>query len=300
MAPAVYLDHCAVSHLAKNKDLAVRLYTAIKSREGTLVISIINLNEFAGFPSQETALMEADAADAGFVSLWPNLFFIDIDAGAVTERERMALGGQLDRRLTTPCESLQLIDSMEKYVEFDGKGMTLAEGIFRNAVRMRSENERAVAEMKSGGVATMTHFRENVFGTPWYKKITKNLFREFGKKGPHARRKSTDLFTRLLLVALSDQKKALDPNDMVDFTHACVPSVYCDYVSLDRRWSHLVNQVRMQLANGGVSMRLATVVAPTNEGIERLVEEISALPVTVPTPADLRRFQAALLARSGC
>ena len=83
-------------------------------------------------------------------------------------------------------------------------------------------------------------------------------------------------FTSFAHVALTlaatffpDLKRAITPNDAIDFLHAAIPVTYCDVVLLDGATADLVERARRKL--NGTGIRMATVFPGRRDGVERFL-----------------------------
>ncbi len=82
-SPTVYLDHWAVRKIAASHELVGRFTGALKSRDGTLAISWVNLVEYTKVTLEKTAHEAKCFLDASM----PNVFFIDPEFFDVIRRE---------------------------------------------------------------------------------------------------------------------------------------------------------------------------------------------------------------------
>jgi hypothetical protein len=91
--PAVYFDTWAIRLFAENDPIGDRFRTALLRAGGTLVISDLNVGDFAAFDDPRHALAAARFID----SIAPNLFFATFSAFPVIDREVAIMVRQTDQ-----------------------------------------------------------------------------------------------------------------------------------------------------------------------------------------------------------
>ena len=89
VAPTVYLDHWALRKISADRMLADRLRAALKSQNGTLVLSWLNLSEFRKVTRED----QVRNADNLFEAIHPRVFFLEVDFDVVISREDELLAG---------------------------------------------------------------------------------------------------------------------------------------------------------------------------------------------------------------
>jgi hypothetical protein len=65
----------------------------------------------------------------------------------------------------------------------------------------------------------------------------------------------------ILAAFLVDRRWRVDAHDVMDFYHAVVPSVYCQWVLLDKDWAAHVERAQRSFRDAGVDQPMATVVS---------------------------------------
>src|SRR5215510_10816675 len=83
--PTVYLDHLGYGTFAEDGASAERFIRALKARGGTLMVSWVNVAEFA-----KASARTAAAAEAFLERLLPNLGFLEGNPFTVIQREPQA------------------------------------------------------------------------------------------------------------------------------------------------------------------------------------------------------------------
>ncbi len=87
--PVIYLDHWAVRRFADSPELGSRLVRALQARRGTWAVSLLNIMEFISVADQRHAVDFEALIDR----MLPNVFFIELQAFDLMDRERALLEG---------------------------------------------------------------------------------------------------------------------------------------------------------------------------------------------------------------
>ena len=80
--PTVYLDHWALRKLSQDQDLSGRFTRAVEKRNGTVVLSWLNVVEF----TQVGDGAHGKQAEEFYKANFPRIFFLDSDPFAVIRR----------------------------------------------------------------------------------------------------------------------------------------------------------------------------------------------------------------------
>src|SRR4029077_3633309 len=75
-------------------------------------------------------------------------------------------------------------------------------------------------------------------------------FRKLMKKGPKSAA-TLSVLREILAAFLVDRRWRVDAHDVMDFYHAVVPSVYCQWVLLDKDWAAHVERAQRALRDAG-------------------------------------------------
>lgn len=86
-------------------------------------------------------------------------------------------------------------------------------------------------------------------------------FRRLVKNAPKSAA-TLSVLREILAAFLVDKTWKADDHDVMDFYHAVIPSVYCDWVLLDRDWAAHVQRAQRTLEDPGAARPMATVVIP--------------------------------------
>src|SRR5262249_18799841 len=82
--PMAYLDHWAFRRFSTNPALSSRLVKALRTRDGTLALSWLNLGEYA----KVSIVASRQAAEKFVDDVLPSIFCIQVDLAAVDKREK--------------------------------------------------------------------------------------------------------------------------------------------------------------------------------------------------------------------
>jgi hypothetical protein len=259
VSPTVYLDHWALRTFSEKTTLAGRLVSALKSRGGTLALSVLNLAEF----TKVKATQQAQEAENLIEAILPNVFFLEFEPFAVIAREDALLAGGppgaphadvdflrvfagLKPDSVNPFTAHNLLAAVQKQqlaTRLDGLADTIVD---------RVETLRDTLDVDDG-------FRSRVSGLP---------------PGSQIQRGTRIILRELVRSFLVDRKTKITRNHAVDLLHAVVPVAYCDIVLLDKHWETQVERARARLDRVGVSAPIAKVFSGKGDGIDRFLYEL--------------------------
>lgn len=152
-APSVYLDHWAIRHFSDTRDDADRFVKALQSANGTLLVSVFNLIEFAPPSSEENAR----AAEKFLDTVLPNVFVSDLNIDRAVEFE--AAHGL---SMTPPADP----DFMTLIGENPRAGLTdFSFGGWIRFIAESTEIEQSFTQYKNRLADTMNSRRMNFQGT---------------------------------------------------------------------------------------------------------------------------------------
>jgi hypothetical protein len=97
-------------------------------------------------------------------------------------------------------------------------------------------------------------------------------FRDLVRRTPKSAA-TLSVLREILAAYLSDRNWKADPHDVMDFFHAVVPTVFCQWVLLDKDWAEHVRRAQTVLCEAGVDEPMATVLTK-REGVERLLARL--------------------------
>ena len=251
--PTVYLDHWALRRFSENNSLATRLITALKSQNGTLALSWLNVVEFAKMTVETQARNVENLLEA----ILPQVFFLEVEPFSVIQREDELLAGE------PPSAPHADPDFLREFAH--AKPMSLssftARDLFRavqdGPLRKRFEN---LANSIVGRVQALRYeldrnsdFRSTVGHLP---------------SGPQIQRGTRFIFREMLRTLLVNKQMKITPNHAIDLLHAVVPVAYCNIVLLDKHWETQVERVRQRFAAARMRVPMAKVFSGRSNGID--------------------------------
>jgi hypothetical protein len=244
--PAVYLDHVGYIMFAEDRASADRFARALEVRGGALMISWVNVAEFA------KARPETAAAAEEFIErLLPRLGFLEGNPFTVMQREA-DVRAHMDFALLGVFANL----ASRSTQPFTARGLlTVVPG--QGLERLTSWSQAFVDQAKKlrDEYATNEEFAQQV----------ESVVKQSGRES------ATLVVLREVTRTLMRNQSRIEPNDAQDFFHMIVPLVYCDYVLLDKHWEEQIKTVRRRLDRAKSSVQLAQAFSPTDDGIERFL-----------------------------
>jgi len=271
LRPAIYLDTWAIRLFAEDDpSIGNRFRTALLRAGGTLVISDLNVGDFAAFGDAR----HAQAAGRFIDSIAPNLFFATFSAFPVIDREVAIMVRQTDQSPAGDADMLRL------YAESAEVGRRPSvRGWFTAVHRERAHLKPRLAGMAQSFLNGMKGLQDRFDTEPGFKKSARRDVKT-------ARRpRSTQALLRAIIFLLQgDRKRKLTVNDAVDVMHCIVPAAYCDFVLLDRAWCVLLTDARDWLAAEGIESRVAQPFSQHGGGVNAFLEALEAWP-TDATPS---------------
>ncbi|MFM9928254.1 hypothetical protein VLK31_35165 [Variovorax sp. H27-G14] len=232
--PVVYMDHWAVRKFSTDKALRGRFITALHRSGGTLLVSLHNFGEFSGVSVEEHAV----AAEEFFDLALPRMFVADFgaDLGFIQLRGRPTADGKQ--------ENLILVEMAKRWLE-NGHQLSMA-GLVNESEENRAIVSRALKDLQVGIAKAVN----SVKADPQKVGVARA-----NKKPPGATLRDLvqDAFLRDFVV---NEEAVFGEHDASDFVHAFGAVMASDFVLLDGRWAHIVNQADKQLKKKGVTHRL--------------------------------------------
>ncbi len=238
VSPMVYLDHWAFRLFSSDTALSSRFARALHDRGGTLVISWLNLGEYTNVSAVESRR----AAEAFVDSVLPAVFCIDVDLAAVNKREQS--GHPLPH--ADEGVALTLLKIRGSSIKFTAAG--LFEPLFLPELAQTKDRLAAITQGR------LQYLRQEYHRDPTFARAVRHA------EHPDALANTTR--TRAVVRTLAatffpDLKRAITPNDAIDFLHAAIPINYCDIMLLDGSMRDSVERARRRFADTGI--RLASV-----------------------------------------
>ncbi len=231
--------------IAREEELARPFAAGLERCRGTLAVSWANIGEFRNVRNPEQARECERFIDMNL----PRVFCIEVNPFTVIEREQ--------RGVPSPAsddDALRVLAGLrsDPFKEVGANGLftimmgRLVESGERLAAIFVEQYERLSAEFGSD-----ESFRDLVRRTP-KSAATLSVLRE------------------IMAAYLKDRNWKADSHDVMDFFHAVVPTVYCQWVLLDKDWAEHVRRAQAAVRKAAVDEPMATVLTK-REGVECLL-----------------------------
>jgi len=230
--PIVYLDNWAINDISLNPTFRQRFITIMKSRKGTLRISVSNIVELLKQTDQkqiESILSLIDSVDAGLI----NTNFREVIA-----LENGILKGDVDENPSNHLDLIRVYLLAQNWPE-----LWTVSGFVRSV--LENSSEKHFSESWDQFAKKMKGFLNAVRSDNKYANKSKTrsaITRKAGKKYDRATR---ELFQLGFDFVLQNHDMTMSSNEWHDFFHLIVPVAYCDIVLLDKRWTTFVNQTKL-------------------------------------------------------
>lgn len=260
--PAVYLDHWAMRAFSENGDLGTRLLEAIRKTNGTLCLTHLSAVEF----SKADDARHAKDAEAFFDAAMASLYLVELDFDkAIAAEEQLGPG---NTRPPPDVETVQLLTDRLRHTS----GQLTFTGLVQAVASSRDEIAITFAESNQAIVAMVARERANP------KFVAKALNSDPGSD-PHTPISPTKiLFGELLRNVVIDATAQFTANDAADLQHTTIPSAYCDFILLDKRWEHFLNVATERIAARNLPFRPAKGFSRRRNGIEKFLVALESWP----------------------
>jgi hypothetical protein len=256
VSPTVYLDHWALRTLSADETLGNRLVAALKSRNGTLTISWLNVGEFAKVTSTD----QARNAERLVESCLPNVFFMEVEPFKVIGREdKLLAGGTPD----TPHADLDLLKAFI-LLRPDSFQLLTARKLFQ--VVQGGKLIQGLDGLADTILDRVSALRDELLADPDFRKLVQRL-----PASTPIQRGTRFVLRELVRSLLIDQRLKLTRNHAIDLLHAIVAVAYCDLVLLDKHWEVQVERMRTRLQAAGVAVPIAQVFSGKAGQIDRFL-----------------------------
>lgn len=219
--PRVYLDMAPWRRISESPELSARFVSALKKSCGTLCVSIVTLLDMAGLGpgDSEMAIRRLAAAVEG---QW---FLLEMRPHQVLRKQAEGKNELDSFRSNTLCDL--------HYIGRKGEESLLNATIgraFADREGLISIRDKYAGEMLRETQKAQRHFRNH--------KLNKYSI-------PFSEETALEYCYRHFMDLLVAHNIELDINHMVDWYHACVPCVFCDYVVLDKTWQDFTRQIKL-------------------------------------------------------
>ena len=261
ISPSVYLDHWAFREIADSKALTKRFSEALLFRDGTLVLSWLNIVEFC----KVTIENQRHNASSFLDKIGPNVFWINPDFFTVVKYESGRSGNCHCPLPDMEIATVHLKALRNKSQSQSTTGLSAGFDVVFNSTSIKQQFDNL-------GSFISSQF-DWMRGDPNINKSLRKPLQPLKLDQPDLH--ATRLIARELIGPLVKQRNLkISHNDAIDLTHTVVPVSYCDYVLLDNAWTTRVNQMRARFTKAGVCIPMAKVFSKKNDGLESFFKEL--------------------------
>lgn len=255
-APSVYLDHWAVCEFSDDLSLQDRFVKALHAKGGTFLLSHTNLAEFTT-PSDPR---HATAAEEFLDRLLPNVYLTDFD---LAEAEAFEANPALMGKRLCPSPDLPMLKFLAARSLEAGRRITF-QGFVALAHQSRAQIGKVFADVNANILAALNRQRAD----PKYVKLARESV-------PSGGRTATRVVMGELMRELTiDPNATITINDIVDWQHAILPLLCCDFVLLDQKWEQRALSLQRRVAAQNLALPLAECFSKRNHGIALFLEKL--------------------------
>lgn len=257
-SPHCYLDHWALRLLSEEEELGTRFSKALKSLNGTLSISWLNLVEFTAVSDPR----QIEIAENFIDNIRETLFFIELNPWVVIKTEEEAVKSAKVFGEVADTIILNAFARMER----TGLDPISCKGLFSQLPKNTPHIE-GIADIFIRQIEKM---RGQYLSKPKLKKLVNRPIQRSIYPPTHL------LAGELLKPLIKNQRQKITSNDAADFMHAIVPLSYCDYVALDSHWASEAEKAANRLIKAGQKEKVARVFKKES-GIIELIGILESL-----------------------
>lgn len=233
VSPTVYFDQWALYKFSEDSKLQDEFVKTIIEKNGTLLISFMNLAEF----SKTTDSKNAIDVENFLERLSNNVFIYDFVESMKAFKESSN---------SLPIEDLIFFKVLCKSTSgFNVKPTfkNLFKYIQRNRIHIKSK-------MEESGLHISQAFLDIKSSADKLKQTKRNT--------PDLKKPNTiTIIQELLRPTILDANASLHPNDILDLQHIIIPICCCNYVLLDSAWKNRVKAIKQRLVKNDVHISLA-------------------------------------------
>jgi len=257
--PTVYLDHWALRRISEKETFASRFTEALKSRNGTLALSWLNVVEFAKVTMERQARHVEVLLEANL----PRVFFLEVEPFTVIRKEDKLLVG------SAPAPPHADVGFLTAFVQLKPTSLRpfTAHDLFR--IVQGSSLTEHLDRLADSVVDRVEALRDELEGNAFFRSAVRRL-----PSGPRIQRGTRFLLREMLRTLLVDKRLNITRNHAIDLLHAIVPVAYCDLVLLDKHWHTQVERVRQRFLAAGMSVPMARVFSEKANGIDQFLSEL--------------------------
>ncbi len=258
-SPTVYLDHWAIRRLSDETQLQQRFVHALHDAGGTLVLTYLSLAEFVVVEDER----HAERAGAFLDEVLPNIYFSKFDLDEAINQEVNPKARHC--KLAPPPPDIDLL----RMAALANPGIPQpfsVKMLFTEVATNRNCLEPKFNAMNRRVAARLSELRNDP-----------NFVEEAGKSKPDESIPRTLLVMREILRNLFlDPNTPITENDAADIQHAILSTAYCDYVLLDGRWEHMIQQMKQRILKLKQSITVARCFSERRNGLENFLLALEA------------------------
>ena len=257
VSPAVYLDHWALMEISGNSVLNTRFTNALTSRNGTLMLSWLNLAEFSTVRDNT----HAKIAEEFIEKLLPNIFLLEVNPFDVIERENRLLSGG------PPVPPHADMSFLNAFSQLRSKTMIkplTAHRLF--TVIQDARLDTCLNDFADSIVEKVESLRETMDNDVDFSSLVKKL-----PSGENIQRGTRFILRELLGTLLIDSSTKMTRNHGIDLMHSVVPVAYADFVLLDSHWKTQVEKIRDRFLKKGLFVPIANVFSMRKNGLDQFL-----------------------------
>jgi len=229
--PIVYLDNWAINDISLNPSFRQRFIDIMKSRQGTLRISVSNIVELlkqTDTEQIESILSLIDSVDAGL---------INTNFQEVITNEKKIIVNDVGENPSNHLDLIYIYLLAQNWPEH----WSVSEFI-RSVLKNSSENQ--FTESWDQFAKRMESFLNAVRSGKGQLEKSKSRSAATRRAGKKYDRGTRELFQLGFDFVVQNQDMTMSSNEWHDFFHLIVPVAYCDIVLLDKRWTTFVSQTK--------------------------------------------------------
>lgn len=255
-SPTVYFDHWAICEFSDDLTLQDRFVKAMQAKCGTFVLSHTNLAEFTNASDPR----HADSAEKFLERLMPNVYLTDFDLEKAEVFENQP--GYAGRRMW-PSADLLMLKLVAKRSINAGGSFTLA-GFITLLFLNRAQLSKTFNEANQN---ILDEINKQCADPVYVKKARQSV--------PDTSRTKTRVVMGELMRELTiDPKATISLNDIVDWQHAILPVICCDFVLLDGKWEQRVRAMAKRVTEQGLHMSFAKCFSKRDNGLNDFLSQL--------------------------
>jgi len=255
-SPTVYLDHWAIRMLSDDINLQSRFVYALKSKEGTLLLSNLSLMEF----SAASDLRHCIDAENFFDRLLPNIYFTSFAIDELHERECAEIDNV---KRFWPSADLHTLKFFVERIDDISNGNTMS-----GFLSFSHENKDQFFQLKNVVVNAVRNILKTLSDDASYISKAKNV------KPSDARTRTYNILGELLRGFNLDSNSIMTDNDVLDLMHALVPLNCCDFVLLDGAWAERVDKMNRRMEKESINMHVGKCFSQRSNGVDLFLSDL--------------------------